>query len=233
MGKIRDLVDGLADMFYPACCPVCGRHLADGEPGICLSCLADMPRLRFFEGRMPEIDGLFLGSRLVEQAVALFRYNRLSPYAEILKDVKYRNSPELARMLAKCFASELSQLDYFNQLDAVVPVPLFKEKLLKRGYNQSLFIAEGVSEVSGLPVVEWLKAVRPHATQTFRTAEERHRNVEGVFVAESEANGKRLLLVDDVITTGATLTACCDAFEEVGVMGLKILSLAFTNTLND
>ncbi|MDQ9829869.1 hypothetical protein RFX70_13755, partial [Acinetobacter baumannii] len=89
-------------------------------------------------------------------------------------------------------------LDYFNQLDAVVPVPLFKEKLLKRGYNQSLFIAEGISEVSGLPVEEWLKAVRPHATQTFRTAEERHRNVEGVFVAGSEANGKRLLLVDDV-----------------------------------
>lgn len=230
--KTGRYIKGLIDLMFPACCPVCGRHLAEGERFVCISCLYDLPRLEFDGRGQGEVWELFAGSRIVERAVSMFRYGRTSPYSEILKDVKYRNRPELAEALARQFAVELADAGYFDGMDAVVPVPLHRKKLEKRGYNQSRFVAEGLAGVAGLPVEDGLRAVRPHATQTFRTAEERRRNVDGVFRAESSLEGKSVVLVDDVITTGATLSACCDALRDAGVRSVRIVSLAFANTIN-
>lgn len=235
MKSLKALSEGIADLFFPACCPVCGRHLVQGEEGICLHCLADMPRLRFSEhGGNSEVEKLFLGSRIVESAVSMFRYGRLSPYSEILKDVKYRNVPMLAKTLGKCFAREIAETDFFADMDVIVPVPLYKRKMNKRGYNQSRFFADGLSEKSGLPVAEnLLMAVRDHGSQTFLGTDARRRNVEGVFSANKEAQGKNIILADDVITTGSTLLACCDALQKIGVAKVKIISLAFANMTND
>lgn len=233
MKMLRNLLHGVVDLFFPSCCPVCGRHLVEGEAEICFGCLADMPRLRFTGQGVAEVEGLFLGSPLVERAASMFRYNRLSPYAELLKDVKYRNNPHAAEALARLFSVELKALGFFDGADAIVPVPLHRGKLQKRGYNQSRFVADGLSRNAGVPVEELLRAVRPHATQTFRSADDRRRNVAGVFRADTAVRGMHIVLVDDVITTGSTLTACCDALQAQGAASVRIVSLAFANTAND
>lgn len=220
------------NLFFPRCCSVCGKALSDVEQYLCMECLAGLPRLTTgTDGRMQEADALFLGCKTVEAAVACFHYNRQSRYSEILKDIKYRNRPDMGRFLARQFASRIADYGFFNGIDMIVPVPLHKSKLRRRGYNQSLYIAKGISDVTGLEVEEALQAVKPHSTQTHMSPEERRRNVEGVFAADDNVRGKKLLLVDDVITTGATLTVCCDVLEAAGAVSVKILSLAFASTV--
>ncbi len=179
----------------------------------------------------PEVEKMLLGCRLVERAVSMFEYSRSSPYSGILKDVKYHNSPTIAKSLAQSFAAELKGSGFFDGIDIIVPVPLHSQKLAKRGYNQSRFIADGVSAVTGIPAADAIVAVKPHKTQTHRSTADRHKNVEGVFVAKPTVSGKRVLLVDDVITTGATVTACGDALRMGGASGICVLSLAFAGSI--
>lgn len=170
---------------------------------------------------------MLLGSRLVERAVSMFEYHRASPYAEILKDAKYRNSPRIVYDMARLFACELLSGGFFDGVDMVVPVPLHSSKLASRGYNQSAYIASGVAEATGINMVEALAAVRRHSTQTHRSAADRHANVAGVFVAKPGVKGRHVLLVDDVITTGSTVIACCDALQVAGAASVRVLSLGF------
>lgn len=190
-----------------------------------------MPRVRREDGKCTEVDRLMLGSRLVDGAVSMFEYNRTSPYSGILKDVKYHNSPMIADALARQFGRELADEGFFDGIDIIVPVPLHSGKLAQRGYNQSLFIARGLSAITGIKTMEAIKAVKAHDTQTHRTTSERHDNVKGVFEARQSVAGKCVLVVDDVITTGATTIACCDALQAAGAQKAKVLSLAFAGTI--
>ena len=221
----------LGGLFFPRCCHVCGKALSDGERYMCIGCMSGLPRLEISGGCVQEVSDLFVGCKWVDSAVSFFRYNRQSKYSELIKDIKYRNCPELASCLAGKFAEELSRGGFFDGVDMIVPVPLHKSKLRRRGYNQSLFIAEGVSDVAGIEVVEALAAVRPHASQTSKSSEERRRNVAEVFEVVEDVAGKTVLLVDDVITTGATATVCCDVLGAAGVGRVKVLSLAFASTV--
>ncbi len=229
--NLRLLLNGITDIFFPRVCPVCGNHLADGEQFVCSMCLAMMPRVQKDGMHCPEVEKMLLGCRLVERAVSMFEYSRSSPYSGILKDVKYHDSPTIAKALAQTFTNELKDSGFFDGIDMIVPVPLHSRKLAKRGYNQSRFIADGVSAATGLPAIDAIVAVKPHKTQTHRSSADRHKNVEGVFVAKPTVAGKRVLLVDDVITTGATVTACGDALRLAGASGICVLSLAFAGSI--
>lgn len=229
-GFIKVALQSLRELFFPECCPVCGVKLSEGERFICMGCLADLPRLHVRgSDKMEGVNALFAGVEAVDDAVSMFSYDRLGSYSGILKDIKYRNRPQLGKELARIFAKELALRHFFNGLDCIVPVPLHHSKLENRGYNQSRYIADGVAEATGLPVRELLDAVKPHKSQTSKTAEARRKNVAGVFVSNNDLAGCNVLLVDDVITTGATLVACCDELERSGVGRIKILSLAFAN----
>ena len=163
------------------------------------------------------------------RAFSLFRYHRSSDYAGIIKEIKYYNNPRLAEFLGGQLAEEMVRQGFFDELDAIVYVPLHPRKESRRGYNQSRHIARGISRVSGLPVEDFLRADQPHRSQTNKTLEQRRKNVEGIFSASPSVAGKRLLLVDDVITTGSTMLACCDVMQQAGVSEVRILSLAFAN----
>lgn len=106
-------------------------------------------------------------------------------------------------------------------------MPLHSSKLARRGYNQSAYIASGVAAATGIRMVEALAAVKRHSTQTHRSVADRHANVAGVFVAKPEVGEKHVLLVDDVITTGSTVIACCDALQVAGAASARVLSLGF------
>lgn len=230
MKTFRFIVKSLGDVFFPATCPVCGRHMVDGERDVCMACQVDMPRVAISDGRCEEVERLLIGCRVIERAVSMFHYHRSSPYAGILKDIKYHNEPGLGKSLARVFAEELAETGFFTGVDTIVPIPLHKSKLNKRGYNQSLYIADGLSAVTGIAVSEAVTAVRPHVSQTLNSAEERRLNVDDIFEADETLAGKVVLLVDDVITTGSTIMSCCDAMRRAGVSSVRVLSLAFAGS---
>ena len=228
----RLMIDRLTGLFYPRICAVCGQPLVRGEGSVCIACLAAMPKVESVDGgRCPEVERLLLGSRMVERAASMFHYHRASPYAEIIKDAKYHSSPQAVADLAGIFARRLLTQGFFDGVDIIVPVPLHKAKRARRGYNQSSFIAKGVEKATGIPVVEALEAVRPHATQTHRSTTDRQANVEGVFEVCSSVADKTVLLVDDVLTTGATAIACCDTLRRGGASSVCVLTLGFAGSV--
>ena len=169
---------------------------------------------------------MLLGSRLVERAVSMFEYHRASPYAEILKDAKYRNSPRIVYDMARLFACELLSGGFFDGVDMVVPVPLHSSKLARRGYNQRAYIASGDAAATCIRM-EALAVFMRHSSLTLRRVAVRHANGTGVVVAMPEVGEKHVLLVDDVITTGSTVIACCDALQVAGAASARVLSLGF------
>lgn len=207
----------ISDVIFVRVCPVCGAVLSVDERHICAACMVDLPRTLMEGERMNYVEQLFAGKTPIERATGYFYYERGGRYASILHSLKYRNNPYLGEWLAGRFATEIAQSGFFDTVDAVVAVPLHYGKLAQRGYNQSEYVARGIARTIGVPVVKALKAVKPHSTQTDKGAEERYLNVQGIYAARHAEliEGKHVLLVDDVVTTGATLLTCALALRNV------------------
>ncbi len=216
------------DVLMPRCCPVCGEALGADERWLCRSCLSQLPLTHFDEQPFNAMEQLFAGKVPIERATAYFYYDKGTPYAQILHDIKYRHVPTMGRWLA---ARAMSQMPSFAAgIDVVVPVPLYVDKLVKRGYNQSEYIARGVTDATQIPVVKALRAVRAHGTQTHKTALERWHNIQGVYELapgiEPQLAGKHVLLIDDVVTTGSTLEVCARALQSVPGVTVSLFTLA-------
>lgn len=222
---------GLVGMICPEVCEVCGNALVKGERHICLFCLADMPRTVVADSARNPITMRFSRAGRIGRAVSMFVYDRSSPYAGLIVNAKYRGRPSIVAWLARKFAAELLATDFFDGIDVILPVPMFCVKKWIRGFNQAEEIAKGVSEATCIPVADNLTALRPHSTQTHRDAAGRLANTEGIYGVKNpeELAGKHVLIVDDVITTGATLEACISSIEEsVSEVTVSILTLAST-----
>ena len=230
--RLRRLGIDIIDSFFPRCCPVCQSRLVEGEDGICLNCYLKVPRTGYhLDPSNPLILRLVDVRTPIESAVAFFHYSKDNAYAQLIRDAKYHNQPNLDRAIAGLYAHELLAAGFFRDIDAVMPVPIHWTKRLRRGYNQSDFIALGIADVTGLPVLHNLKARRAHATQTRKSASERRRPLTGIFVVShpERLKGKHILLVDDVITTGATILSCAQTLKKaVDDHRLSILSLGAT-----
>ncbi len=206
--SIKTLASALLDVIFPRTCSVCGMVLASHEKHICTKCSISIPRTLFHLHKFNPMEQLFAGKIAFERATGFFFYDKETPYSNILHDLKYRNLPQLGSYFASLFAKELAPYNYFSDIDYIIPVPLHKSKLIKRGYNQSEMIANGLAEVLNLPVLtNVIVATRPHETQTHKGIYERWQNTQDVFDAQHThiIEGKHILIVDDVVTTGATL----------------------------
>ncbi len=203
----------LADLIWPHVCEVCGCSLVDGEDVMCLGCRLRLPRTGVHNDTFGIIHHQLAGKVPVERTAGYFYYYRGSAYARLIYAAKYNGRPRVARALAAEYASEIAEDGFFEGVDSVIPVPLHRFKLWRRGYNQSYYIARGISDVTGIPVAHNLVACRSHGTQTRRGAYLRWLNARGVYAAvnPAELDGKHVLIVDDVLTTGATMLACCEA----------------------
>lgn len=207
---MRRMLEGLLSVIFPETCPCCGRALVRGERLMCLNCRISLPLTNFHVSPTNnELRDKLNGLVPIEKAVAYFYYDRLSPHAQLIHDAKYRERPLLARRLAAEYARTLLSVGFFNNIDAIAPVPLNFWKECRRGYNQSACIGEGLAEVAGLPLLSVLRA-RRHKSQTRKSAADRRQGIKGVFspVANACAGINHLLLVDDISTTGATLYEC-------------------------
>ena len=223
-------ISDLIELIFPRHCCVCGEVLSRQEQDMCLDCLYKLPKIEKIH--LSELEKVFWGRFDVERVTAYIYYQKESPYNRLLHKMKYGNHPEVGMRLALMAAEQLSKEGFFDGIDAIVPLPLSKKKRRQRGYNQCDYIAEGLSQITGIPVLkDCVVRNKSNETQTHKTRDERWRNVEGIFsLAKPElTEGKHILLIDDILTTGATLTNCARAIKSGCNCRISVFTLAYTS----
>lgn len=221
----------ILEFIFPRQCHICGVTLGDTERYICATCLSRMPRTLFHRQPDNAMEQRFMGQFPYRQATGHFFYSRGSELAVLMHDLKYHRFPGLARYLGEVVATELLPTGFLSDIDVVVPVPMHPLKQARRGYNQTIEIARGISRVTSIEVAQNLRAVKGHRTQTSMTLEQRLKNTQGVFGVRhpDELDGKGVLLIDDVCTTGATLSAAATALTDACPnIELSLLTLGVT-----
>ncbi len=221
----KTLLGDLADVLFPASCAGCNRALARSEEVVCTRCLAQLPR---FDD--PQELDLRLAGRLPVAAMAGYlKYEAGGLTQRLLHRLKYRGQRQIGLILGKQFGAWLRQQPFWQDVDAIIPLPLHPAKESKRGYNQSVLLAQGIADATGMAVLsDVVQRLRPSASQTRKSREERWHNVAGIFAVKdgTAIAGRHVLLVDDVLTTGATLEACGQALLEAGAEKLSLAVLA-------
>lgn len=231
-------MEALLALFMPDTCASCGRVLQEGDcRPLCASCRLDLSPT-CWKGRADNpVELLFRGLYPISRAHAQYYYVHGTPNAQTVYAFKYHDRPEAARWMAREAALELLPTGFFEGIDCIVPVPLSWRRRWHRGYNQSEYLALGLSDVSGVPV--WTDCVRRkvnNPSQTSLSVYERQQNVQHIFRLKSQArrmSGRHVLMVDDVITTGATLRSMADELMKVMPSQLSVFALAVSPHIPD
>lgn len=221
-------------MAAPNVCRVCGRTLAVGEEYLCMGCLIDLPRTGAHAIEFNIIHQRLGHNCHVERAAGWFLYKRDTPYARLLVDAKYGALPRLARALGRRCACELNSDGFFEGVDLLAPMPLHWKKRLARGYNQAEEICLGISEATGIGVCAGaLRAIRSHGIQSRQGAAGRFANIAGTIAPGRRASalaGRHVLLVDDIITTGASASEAIRALGAASPSAISVLCLGLTQS---
>lgn len=210
MGAFRDI----ASLFLPDTCPVCGGEMPEGASVVCTSCRWNAPATNYWQQVDNPVARKFWGVLPVVNASSFLFFVRGSGFRALVHDFKYRGRWRQAQDMGEWFGGELSRCGLYSDVDVVVPVPLHARKRLSRGYNQSEYIARGIASALDVPVDA--ASVRRHshnAPQALKDHHERWDNVKDIFSVRNAARlaGRHILIVDDVLTTGATITSCAEA----------------------
>lgn len=215
----------LADLLFPRLCGVCGRGLTRGEQCICALCLADLPVVgTTFPRDKKESDGLV--SELCGNTYALFYYDKFSPYRNLIYQIKYYSRKQTAVYLGRMLGEKIAP---HCKADCIIPVPLHQERQRQRGFNQSYYIALGIAQVLKIDLLDDVVCrVENNVSQTGKSVAGRRKNVENIFRLDDadKIRGRRILLVDDVITTGSTILACARALYGAGDIHISFGCLA-------
>lgn len=214
MSILSSLFADAAALLFPPRCPVCGRPLDEGVRAVCTRCRMTAPLTRFWEEPDNPMTRRLRGFVPVVHASALFYYAEGSGWRRPVHDFKYRGVWRLARDLGRWYGGYLAESPFYNDVEAVVPVPLHWRKRLRRGYNQAEYLAEGIAAELGVGVERRsMVRLRDNPSQTLGGPHERWRNVENLFGVRHPERlaGRHLLLLDDVFTTGATVVSCASA----------------------
>lgn len=211
------LLDSMSDtigLFYPDLCVSCGILLVRGEENFCLICRNSLPETHFHIDPHNPVFRHFWGRVNLQHAASLYYFAKGSRVQHMMHELKYNGKKEIGEALGKMYGTQLLDSFYYQHIDLVVPVPLHPEKQFKRGYNQSEMFARGLATSMNIPCKpNALKRLDNTASQTRKGRYERWENVEEVFACHEPQKivGKHILLVDDVVTTGATLESCAQA----------------------
>lgn len=224
----------LFDLIAPRGCPVCGSRLGLGEEVVCSSCNLRLPRtghaVRAYDNEMAKS---FWHRIPIERAAALFYYQPKSQVAEMIYRLKYHGHYETGSLMGEMAAREFQEAGFFEGIDLILPVPLARKRQRQRGYNQSEEIARGVGRATGIPVRDDV-VVRTayYGSQIDKDRRARLDNVENLFELKDTAavSGKHILLVDDIVTSGATCIACGSELAKAGNVRISVFALGFTKT---
>lgn len=223
----------LKELFFPRRCIVCSRPLPPERRNLCRECRDDLPLTYFWDWVQNPAFERIVGRIPAEAAASLFFFRHEAGYNRILHSIKYNGNRELGLELGRVLGDYLAGSPFFKDIDAVVPVPLHAIRKWRRGYNQAEVIARGISSSLGKPLAGSLvKRVKSTRTQTRLHGKEKSRNVAGAFAADRAVAEKmagagvgHILLVDDVMTSGATLSECAKPLLEL--FKISVASLSF------
>jgi len=226
----RNIISSTLHLFYPHTCTGCGSDLLKEDNLLCLRCIHSLPHTNFAGMAGNPVEKYFWGRLPIEAAHSEFYFAKEFLVQQLIHELKYKGNTQIGSYLGELMGKSLLNSDRFSGIDALIPLPLYADKEHKRGYNQAAIICNGMSSVMNVPVVN-NAVIRQHATetQTRKHRTERWENVKESFrvVTENTLANKHLLLVDDVVTTGATLEACGAVMIQAGNVKLSIATLAY------
>jgi len=224
---LQNFLQDFVNLFYPRSCLLCGSPLYSDNKYLCTKCMLDMPVTNFHNRENSLTDHLFWGKINLEFAYSYLYFYKGSKYRNLIHMLKYKNKPGIGVFLGELYASELLKNEQVLSADFIVPVPLHPKKQRMRGYNQSEKFAEGLSNILKIPVGNFLKRKVFTETQTKKTKEERWENVKDVFEVSdcNKLKNKHIVVVDDIITTGATVEACLNALKKCEGIKLSVLTI--------
>jgi len=229
MNYINTFFSDLINFVYPPQCYACDNYLVEKGELVCTNCILEMPRNKYYLKQVNPIEEIFYGRINIIKATACFQYMKGHRIQEIIHNIKYRNERKLAIYMGREVGYELINTSFFKGIDYIIPVPLHKSKFKIRGYNQAELIAKGISEISKIDLIsDELIRIKKTSTQTKKNHFERMKNVENGFsvISPSIFEDKHILIIDDVITTGATIEACALSFTNISDCKISFLFLA-------
>ena len=232
--QVLQLAKDFIGLFYPEVCICCGEELVAKENLVCTMCVYKLPKTNFHNIADNPLAKVFWGRADVHAVSAYCHYQKGNMVQDLVHELKYKGKQELGVDIGNWYGQDLKTSELFNKADYIIYIPLHPKKLKKRGYNQSACFAEGLSEAMGIPVLhEALVRVKNTDTQTRKSRYERWENVEGIFKVNKaeELKGKHVLLVDDIITTGATIEACLLELNKVPVKAVSVAAIGCADTI--
>lgn len=229
MNLLQKYINGFISLFYPKLCLVCNSTLLGNEELVCTLCRYSLPETNFHKSPDNPVEQIFWGRVPIERATALLFFEKESPYRKLIHALKYKGRKEVGTHLGKLLGSKLTDSG-FSTIDGIIPIPLHKAKLRRRGFNQSEIIAQGIADILDVPLINnALKRKINISSQTRKGRYERWKNVDGIFecINPELVEGKQILLIDDVITTGSTIEAAAIPLSKIPGTKISVATLAY------
>lgn len=225
------LIDNLLSLFYPRLCAACGDALQQNESCVCLNCMLHLPETQFHKEHFNPLRQVFDGRVPVEEVTALMSYKKSNRTQKILHCLKYKGQKEIGSVLGEYLGGQLITEERYQGIQYILPIPLHPKKFRKRGYNQSEWIAMGLSKGMGIPfLTDVLMRTQFTDTQTKKSRFARWQNVKEVFAVQNpeKVAYTHVLVCDDVLTTGATMEAAIRKLLEIEGVKVSVATLAAT-----
>jgi ComF family protein len=222
-------LDDFISIIFPRICAVCGNSLWKHEEVLCRFCEFHLPKTNFHSDVENPVTRLFWGRAIIEGGAAFLYFNKGNSVQRLVHQLKYKGRKDIGVYLGTLYGRTLCNTIPFNTINVIIPVPLHRKKYMQRGYNQSEQFAIGLAKPMNVPVNRFLLSrVRATETQTRKSRFNRYQNVHEIFTVEDPGKwaGQHLLLVDDVVTTGATLESCIQALSAIPGIKISIACIA-------
>ena len=219
-------LNALLNIVFPEICIACGDALVQGEQSICIFCLMKMPETDMIPNACNSLlNDKFTGKVDFAGVAAMYWFEKGAPIQKLVHALKYKNQPDIGVKLGRLMGDRIRESNTFNSYTSLVPVPLHPVRRIKRGYNQAEKLADGIADTTGIPVRnDILIRKENNITQTGKTKSDRWNNVKTIFNCPSK-QPHSVILIDDILTTGATLEACILALNQSGFSDIMVITL--------
>lgn len=221
----------LFNLFYPDTCVCCDQYLLDQEKIICIECRLDLPFIETGNSTYNPLLETLKGKVIIEEGTSFLYYHPEGKVKKLIHQLKYKNNQKVGIFLGEWLGQKLLETKAYNSIDYIIPVPLHKDKLKLRGYNQLTKFGETLSSILNIKYLEGVLIRNTMAkTQTLKKRLDRFKSLVNNFslINANLLKNKHVLLIDDVVTTGATLETCCKELLKIEGMKISIVTIALT-----